>query len=798
MFKRFGKPELCIVLIVGLVAGMTLFGRLTQARAAGVKVPLSAGGFFACALTSSGGIDCWGRNASGELGDGTSTDRSMPVDVLGLTSGISAVSAGGAYACALTDTRRVQCWGDNSFGELGNGSMTKSSTPVALSGLTSGVAAISTGQYAACALTVAGGVKCWGDNDQGQLGDGSRTGSSTPVGVSGLGSGVVAVSAGGSHSCALTVAGGVKCWGDNDQGQLGDGSRTGSSTPVGVSGLGSGVVAVSAGGSHSCALTVSGGVKCWGDNDQGQVGNGTAASTTTPVDVLGLTSGVGALSAGSADTCALTTVGDVKCWGYNDDGELGDGAALLRRSSPVDLSGLTGHAATISAGYGHACVVSVSGTVECWGDNQFGQLGDGTTISRFTPGAVAGLRPGVSAVSAGAYDTCALTNAGAVKCWGAIAWSAGGRPITSLKPVNVAGLSSGVVAISAGAYHTCALTSMGVVKCWGFNLGGELGNGTTINSSIPVTVAGLGSAVTAISAGWFHTCAVTVTGGAKCWGVNEHGELGDDSYNSRSSAAAVSGLTSAVTAISAGYDDTCAVTTAGSVSCWGGNGFGQLGDGTMASSSVPQNVSGLTSGVSVLSTGQDDSCALMTTGTVQCWGLNDRGQLGDGTTINRSVPVRVPDLNGVTALSGTCVIAANALKCWGDNASGKLGIDPGWTPVDTGESFFVATAPTAPAIRSVVPGDASAAVMFVAPWSDGGSPIVRLRAACVSRTGGPARFADGSRSPIVVSELGNADTYTCTVTATNAVGKRALSAPSRRFVPRASLQQWTPRTYPVA
>ncbi len=506
MFKRFGKPELCIVLLIGLVAGMTMFGRLTQARAAGVEDPLSSGGFFASALTKAGGVDCWGRNASGELGDGTTTDRSVPVDVLGLTSGVSAVSAGGAYTCALTDHRGVTCWGDNSFGELGDGSMTNSSTPVDVSALTSGVAAISSGQYAAsalmvsggvkcwgdngqgqlgdgsrtststavdvsglasgvvavsaggshtCALTVSGGVKCWGDNDQGQLGDGSRTSTSTPVDVSGLASGVVAVSAGGSHTCALMVSGGVKCWGDNDQGQLGDGSRTSTSTPVDVSGLASGVVAVSAGGSHTCALMVSGGVECWGDNDQGQVGDGTAASTSTAVDVSGLASGVVALSAGSSDTCALTTVGDVKCWGYNDDGELGDGAELLRRSFPVEMTGLAAHAATISAAYGHACVVSVSDGVECWGDNQFGQLGDGTTVSRFTPVAVPGMRSDVSAVSAGAYDTCALTIPGAVKCWGAIAWSANGRPITALKPVNVSGLSSGVIAISAGAYHTC-------------------------------------------------------------------------------------------------------------------------------------------------------------------------------------------------------------------------------------------------------------------------------------------------------------------------------------------------------
>ncbi len=313
-----------------------------------------------------------------------------------------------------------------------------------------------------------------------------------------------------------------------------------------------------------------------------------------------------------------------------------------------------------------------------------------------------------------------------------------------------------------------------------------------MNSSVPVDVSGLGSGVTAISAGWFHTSAVTVLGGAKCWGVNEHGELGDGTNINRDTPVDVSGLTSGVTSISAGYDDSSAVTTAGGVECWGENGFGQLGDGTTTSSAVPVDVSGLTSGVSALSTGEDYNCALITTGVVQCWGLNSRSQLGDGTTVNRSIPVIVPGLNSVTTISGTCAIAASALKCWGDNAFGKLGIDPGWTPVDTSESFFVATAPTAPVIRAVVPGDASAAVTFVAPWSDGGSPIIRMNVACLPLDGGPPRVASGSRDPIVARDLVNGEEYTCAATATNAVGTSARSAPSQAFVPQASFRQPRP------
>jgi alpha-tubulin suppressor-like RCC1 family protein len=250
----------------------------------------------------------------------------------------TSVSAGAFHTCALTASGGVKCWGLNRFGELGDGTTTKRTEPVDASGLGSGVAAISAGAYHTCALTTSGGVKCWGYNGAGQLGDGTTTTRKKPVNVSGLGSGVAAISAGVSHTCALTTSGGVKCWGWNDYGQLGDGTTTYRTKPVNVSGLGSGVAAISAGGNHTCALTTSGGVKCWGLNDSGELGDGTRHSRLAPVDVSGLGSGMAAVSPGLYHTCALTTWGGVKCWGSNDFGELGDGT-LRSRLAPVDVSG---------------------------------------------------------------------------------------------------------------------------------------------------------------------------------------------------------------------------------------------------------------------------------------------------------------------------------------------------------------------------------------------------------------------------------------------------------------------------
>lgn len=226
--------------------------------------------------------------ARGELGDGSVTSSSVPVGVTGLGSGVIAVSAGGRHTCAVTSGGAVQCWGFNDDGELGNGSTIKSSVPVPVLGLGAGVVGVSSGYYHACAVTSGGAVQCWGSNTHGQLGDGTLIDRSAPVAVVGLGSGVVAVSCGFDHTCALLAGGGVECWGDNLSGMLGDGSTIDSAVPVGVTGLGPGVVAIGAGAGSSCALTSTGKVQCWGYNQAGMLGDSTGMDSLVPVEVTGL------------------------------------------------------------------------------------------------------------------------------------------------------------------------------------------------------------------------------------------------------------------------------------------------------------------------------------------------------------------------------------------------------------------------------------------------------------------------------------------------------------------------------
>ena len=278
-------------------------------------VQVAAGAQHTCALTSGGGVKCWGSNGIGQQA------------VTGLSSGVVAIAASNNHTCAVTSGGGVKCWGWNASGQLGNGGTENASTPQDVTGLSSGVVAIAAGYNHTCAVTSGGGVKCWGAKYFGQLGNGGTTDASMPQDVAGLSSGVVAIAAGESHTCALTSVGGVKCWGWNLYGQLGKGGTEYASTLQDVTGLSSGVVAIAA-DEHTCAVTSGGGVKCWGSNSFGQLGNGGTTNASTPQAVTGLSSGVAAIAAGSYHTCAVTNAGRVKCWGYNGQGQLGNGGTV--------------------------------------------------------------------------------------------------------------------------------------------------------------------------------------------------------------------------------------------------------------------------------------------------------------------------------------------------------------------------------------------------------------------------------------------------------------------------------------
>lgn len=372
-----------------------LLGLLRPATSPSVMVStVAAGSFHTCAVVAgSGGVRCWGQNWSGQLGDGTRMSRNTPVDVAGL-SGVVAIAAGEVHTCALTSDEAVKCWGENGSGELGDGTETERRTPVDVSGLSSGVVALAIGGTHTCVLMDqqhGAGVKCWGDNSVGQLGDGTTTDASVPVDVLGLEGGVRAIGLGYAHSCAVMQSGAVKCWGANAAGQLGDATNTDRSTPVDVRGLWATALAIDGGWDFTCALTDEGegvtGARCWGANYLGQLGDGTRTENWTPSRVRNLAGPVLELAAGNDRVCVRVNRGGgaagVQCWGGSYSGEL----------VAVDVQGLEDGVRGVTAGHAHTCALMEAthgGKLFCWGSNEYGQLGNGTTKGSLAPVAVAG------------------------------------------------------------------------------------------------------------------------------------------------------------------------------------------------------------------------------------------------------------------------------------------------------------------------------------------------------------------------------------------------------------------------
>ncbi len=451
-----------------------------------------------------------------------------------MTSGVTAIAGGGYHTCAVVGGA-VKCWGDDYYGQLGIASLLSKNTPNAVPGL-SAMTQVSAGQYTSCALGTSGTgtiTHCWGDNYDGELGLNDivyRDAAATIAGTAGATR--IARGASSSHSCAV-IGGAAKCWGYGEEGQLGNGSTVSSSTPVAVSGLSSGVADIAVGFDFSCALLTSGAVKCWGGNTDGDVGDGSGSGfRTTPVTTIA--SGASAIATGYYSACAIVGTG-VKCWGFNNDGELGDGS-VTQRNSPVAVVGLAGTPVLITAGIGHTCVALSNGKMQCWGYNSSGQLGDNTTTS---------------------------TNAN--------------------PPVIVMNIVSGATQIAAGGYHTCAIVGGGAL-CWGYGANGQLGDGLTADSHVPTQVTGWTSNVQTIAGGFDYTCGIK-SGAAFCWGSNAFGQLGTGTASVQTPAA-VTGLSANATDIAGADSHSCAI-VGGGLSCWGSDYYGEVGDGRTVFSESP-------------------------------------------------------------------------------------------------------------------------------------------------------------------------------------------------------------------
>ena len=684
---------------------------------------------------------CWGSGQGYALGDGGNSDSHKPVQVDGLNGGVTAITSGNDHSCAV-QRDAAKCWGSNAFNQIGVEGQRSYPTPTTV--LESGVTAIAAGNIHSCAIQN-GVAKCWGNNLFGQLGIGdhaSELSAPKPTTVVNLGVGVTAITAGTVHTCAIVNVA-AWCWGEGGEGQLGTGADDDSRVPV-QSSLNTGVTAISAGGVHTCAI-VNGAAQCWGSNRSGQLGDGTTMDSNFPVGVVGLDDGVTAIAAGdrghlfisggdnahSVHSCAIHH-GFIKCWGYNGDGQLGNGSTAnvslamqvqaeelnsLAGSLQLEVDEVTSQSITVRwTAPGLDANIPITGYTVSWGvdlddrDN----LETASVSTPTTSYVITGLRVGtlyqiaVTAMNRSGTGPPTILpemtqfapptvprelNLGTVTIDSiAISWEPP-EPIDGVEITayiiywnafggSIASESSVTVSTTQTNYVITGLEEQARYQIEVAAVSGVLVGPRTELLVTQVLV------VQTISVGVAHSCAV-YNGTVWCWGAGGSGRLGNNRFSGMSPVPkAVLNLGNDVTSISAGNAHTCAIQN-GVAKCWGTGANGRLGTGLTAAQFTPVAVVNLGDDVTAISAGNKHTCVIQR-GAAKCWGGGEDGRLGTGSTGDSGRPTEIDRLaNDVTAISAgnkhTCAIQRDLAWCWGAGDEGQLGhnsFDPSSIPVE--------------------------------------------------------------------------------------------------------------------
>ncbi len=585
-----------------------------------------------------------GSNSVGQLGA-----ANVPLSRPGSSPnypGVTAAKAGYVHSCFIKSDGSLWTMGSNSYGQLGDGTMTSRSTPVQVA---TNVAAIASGQYHTVFLKTDGTLWAMGDNTYGQLGDKSNFTRLTPVQIA---TGVASVSAGAYHTVFVKTDGSLWAVGLNSDGQLGNGTNTNLNTPAQVA---TSVSSASAGAAHTLFVKSDGSLWATGANSSGQLGNGTTTKRSSAAQVA---TGVVTASAGNSHSLYVKTDGSLWATGSNSFGQLGDGSTTTRTSAVQITTGVT----TASAGDTHSFFIKSDGTLWGMGSNSLRELGDGTTTGRSAPVAIS---TAVISVSAGSNSTFFIKSDSSL--WSMGSNSSGRLGLLVDVRASSIPIATAVTAVSGGTFHALFIDANRVLWAVGANSSGQLGDGTTTSRSAPVQIA---SNVVSADAGYQHSVFVKTDGTLWAMGSNTYGQLGDGSTTSKSTPVQVA---TGVVAASAGFGHTLFIKADGSLWAVGYNLSGQLGTGTTTNRSTPIQIA---TGVASASAGSSHSLFVKTDGSLWGAGSNSSGNLGNGSTTDRSSPIQIS--TGVSNASAgvthsVFVKTDGSLWAMGDNSNGQLG-----------------------------------------------------------------------------------------------------------------------------
>ena len=487
---------------------------------------VAAGYQHTCAILDNGSVMCWGENGHGQLGNGGTGDEHIPVWVdLGTDRTAVAITAGYRHTCAILDNGSVSCWGQGIFGQLGNGGTSQQTSPTLTSSLGTGrtAVAITAGYSHTCVILDNGSVSCWGIGNKGHLGNGGTSQQNSPTLTSSLGTGrtAVAISAGQYHSCAILDSGSVSCWGYGIEGQLGNGGTSQQNSPTLTSSLGTGrtAVAISAGGIHTCAILDNGSVSCWGEGSKGRLGNGGTSQQNSPTltNSLGTGRTAVAISGGAKHTCAILDSGSVSCWGDGAIGILGDGGTSDQHSPTLTSSLGTGRTAVaLENGHAHTCAILDDASMKCWGNDNNKQLGNGATGSTGDPPVlVSGSHTWDSTMISGSSSTVYLVQNALMSSLSPTLDAGFGAPTSCNQTGLPSGLLLSTTCVLSGTPTTLGSTTLTITPSNAEGNGSAAifivnvnasGGSITINTTS--TEGGVGSAISDITMSYTHTASI--------------------------------------------------------------------------------------------------------------------------------------------------------------------------------------------------------------------------------------------------------------------------------------------------